>query len=107
MSRFGYSLAIGIAAGVALATFNSVSAQEAASAFTVDNVAVVRPFGDLPIDRSRIPDHLQDLGGFLGPFSDAAIVELRQRCVVISGNADLYDENSVNLCNAVLAMAGD
>ena len=110
MSRLGHSiLSVGTAASLALATLivPAVSQEIAPSTFTTENVSPRSPFGTLPIDRSRIPDHLQDIATFLVRLSEAQRTELQQRCVVITGNADLYDDNSVDLCNAVLAAAGD
>ena len=109
MSRLGHSvLSVSIVAGLGFATLSipAFSQEAAPSAFTAENVLPGNPFGTLPIDRSRIPEHLENLAAFLARFSDEQTTELRQRCVVITANADAYDENSVALCNAVLAPPG-
>ncbi len=106
MSRPGHFLwAVGTAAGIMLTTFNAAMAQDAAaSAFTVDTVTHAHPFGTLPIDMSRIQTHLADVGTFLRPFSDDQMIELRQRCAVITANTGNYTANTVSFCNAVLAL---
>ena len=106
MSRLGHSvLSFGVVASLGFATLSfPASGQDVApSTFTTENVRSQNPFGTLPIDRSRIPQHLQNLAAFLVRFSEEQMTELRQRCVVIAANVDAYDENSVALCNAVLA----
>jgi hypothetical protein len=76
----------------------------AASAFIVDNVTHAHPFGTLPIDMSRIQTHLADVGTFLKPFSDDQMIELRQRCAVITANTDAYTTDTIGFRNAVMAL---
>ncbi len=105
MSRLGHSvLSVGIVASLAVATLSFPAiGQEAASTYTTENVLPRNPFGTLPIDRSRIPVHLENMTVFLGRLSEEQKTELKQRCVVITANADAYDDNAVAFCNAVLS----
>lgn len=108
MSRLRHSLlAVGFAAGIALATLTTAAiAQDiAASTYTTENVDALHPFGTLPIDRSRLAAHTENVQAFLNSFSAAQLLELQQRCVVITGNAATYQADVVAFCNAVLAAA--
>ena len=110
MTQIGHQLvAFATTAAVALSALAMpVLAQEiTASEFTTENVVAQSPFAGLPIDRNLIDRNLANFGAFLVRFSDAQLTELQQRCVVISGNAGMYDDPSVRLCNAVLAAAED
>jgi hypothetical protein len=83
----------------------SMSQEIAASEFNTENVRRDAPFLGLPIDRSRVDRYLADIDAFLARFNEEDLTELQQRCVVITDNDDIYDEASVELCNAVLAAA--
>lgn len=105
MSRLGHTvLSVGIVASLAIATLSTPSfSQEATSTFTTENVLPRNPFGTLPVDRSRIPVHLENMTVFLGRLSEEQRTELRQRCLVITANAEPFDDNTVAFCTAVLA----
>ena len=100
---------LGLAIGAILSTAaQPLVAQEiAASEFTTDNVNPQAPFAGLPIDRSRIERNLENIEAFLLRFSEEQLLELQQRCVVITENEELYDDPSVRLCEAVLAAAAE
>ncbi len=108
MSRLSHSiLAVGTAAGILAATATNLAfGQEiAASTFTTDTVVPGHPFATLPIDRDRIATHTQNIDAFLAPLTAAQKTEFQQRCVVVTGNAALYQADVVAFCNAVLAAA--
>lgn len=90
-------------AAVAAPSFAQV--EIAPSEFTIENVRTDAPFVGLPIDRQFVASYLEDIAAFLARFDEESLTELQQRCVVITENADLYDEASVQLCEAVLEAA--
>ena len=107
MTRLGHWVVVWMAtvsvlfAGIA----PSMSQEIAASEFNTENVRRDAPFLGLPIDRSRVDRYLENIEAFLARFDDEQLTELQQRCVVITDNDDIYDDASVELCNAVLEAA--
>lgn len=93
---------VGVSLTVGLLSLPALAQEDAASEFTTETVVPGRPFEGLPIDRTRLADHIDDIAGFLARLTDEQEVELRQRCVVVTGNADLYAEMVVEFCTAVL-----
>lgn len=80
----------------------AVAQENLPSEFTTETVIPGRPFEGLPIDRTRLADHMENIAGFLMRLTDEQVTELRQRCVVITGNSDLYAATVVAFCTAVL-----
>lgn len=104
MSRLGHTIrSLATATALAAATVTGTAiAQEETPAFTTANVLPRAPFGTLPIDRARIPEHMENLDRFLARLNESQRTELQQRCEVITANADTYQALVVGFCNAVL-----
>ncbi|MCC6735914.1 MAG: hypothetical protein IT534_07265 [Bauldia sp.] len=91
----------GVAAALSLALLTGPSfAQIDPGTFTTANVDPADPFGPIDVDTA-----ITDVPTFLATLSAETLLELQQRCVVVTTNATLYDATAVAFCTAALAAA--
>jgi hypothetical protein len=101
--RLNHIAAAGTAIAIALAWATSPMAQIAPSQYTPENVTAEAPFGELPVDPATVD--LANIGALLATLTLEQVLELQQRCVVITGNAATYTAEAVAVCEAVIAAA--
>ena len=63
------------------------------------------PFRSPNIDLDEVA--IADIGTLLEGYDDAELLEVRQRCSVIVGNAELYGEPAVAFCEATFAWVAE
>ena len=98
--KFNRTVAAGSIIALALAGAAPALAQMEPSAFTPETVPPDAPFGELPVDPMTVD--LAAIGDLLAALTPEQALELQQRCVVITENADNYSAEAVALCTAVL-----
>jgi hypothetical protein len=89
----------GVAAALSLALLAGPTfAQIDPGTFTTANVDPADPFGPIEVDTA-----MTDIPTFLATLSAETLLELQQRCSVVTSNATLYDATAVAFCTVAIA----